>query len=295
MRTHAEWNVETHMIRARRPTSASTRSFISAAALFVKVIARIEPGWALRSAISQAIRRVSTRVLPEPAPATTSSGVPAWVTAARCGSLRPSSSSSGDGPRRGGGGAAPGTRPGWGGGGGGGWAWPHPARARSGWRTGTAGSGTAHSWPSQGTSRAGHHRSEQAAVRGPAGQLVPGGQLELAEHARHVGLHGLDRDEELAGHLLVGVAAGDQPHHLTLALGQPVEVLVDLGDLDGAGERVEHEAGEPWREDSVAGGNPLDGRHELRPGDGLGDVTAGSGPDRPDHVLRSVGDRQGQE
>ncbi len=85
------------MIRARRPTSSSTRSRISAAALLVKVIARIEPGWALRSAISQAIRRVSTRVLPEPAPATTSSGGPACTTAWRWGSLRPSSSSSGDG------------------------------------------------------------------------------------------------------------------------------------------------------------------------------------------------------
>ncbi len=100
MRTHAEWNVETHMIRARRPTSSSTRSRISAAALLVNVMARIEPGCALRSAISQAIRRVSTRVLPEPAPATTRSGVPACTTAARCGSLSPSSSSSGDGVDR---------------------------------------------------------------------------------------------------------------------------------------------------------------------------------------------------
>ncbi len=50
--------------------------------------------------ISQAIRRVSTRVLPEPAPATTSSGAPSWTTAARWGSLRPSSSSSREGPRR---------------------------------------------------------------------------------------------------------------------------------------------------------------------------------------------------
>ena len=82
------------MIRARLPTSSSTRSFISAAALLVKVIARIEPGCALRSVISQAIRRVSTRVLPDPAPATTSSGAPACTTAARCGSLSPSSSSS---------------------------------------------------------------------------------------------------------------------------------------------------------------------------------------------------------
>src|SRR6478735_8871931 len=92
IRTQAEWKVETHMIRARLPTRASTRSFISAAALLVKVIARIEPGCALRSLISQAMRRVRTRVLPEPAPATTSSGAPACVTAARWGSLRPSRS-----------------------------------------------------------------------------------------------------------------------------------------------------------------------------------------------------------
>ncbi len=86
--------METHIHRARGPTRASTRCFISPAALLVKVMARIEPGWALRTETSQAIRRVSTRVLPEPAPATTSSGAPSWTTAARWGSLRPSSSSS---------------------------------------------------------------------------------------------------------------------------------------------------------------------------------------------------------
>ena len=48
---HAEWNVETHMRRATPPTSAATRSFISAAALLVNVIARIENGDASRSAI----------------------------------------------------------------------------------------------------------------------------------------------------------------------------------------------------------------------------------------------------
>ena len=100
MRTHAEWNVDTHMIRARRPTRSSTRSFISAAALLVKVIASTDPGCALRSEISQAIRRVSTRVLPEPAPATTSSGAPSWTTAARWGSLSPSRSCSRVGPWR---------------------------------------------------------------------------------------------------------------------------------------------------------------------------------------------------
>ncbi len=74
MRTHIEWNVDTHIALARRPTSASTRSFISAAALLVKVIDMISPGCTPRSASSQAMRWVSTRVLPEPAPATMSSG-----------------------------------------------------------------------------------------------------------------------------------------------------------------------------------------------------------------------------
>ena len=56
MRTHIEWNVETHIALARRPTSASTRSFISAAALLVKVIDMISPGCTPRSASNQAIR-----------------------------------------------------------------------------------------------------------------------------------------------------------------------------------------------------------------------------------------------
>ena len=43
IRTHVEWNVDTHMERARGPTSATTRSRISAAALLVNVIARTCP------------------------------------------------------------------------------------------------------------------------------------------------------------------------------------------------------------------------------------------------------------
>jgi hypothetical protein len=81
MRTHIEWNVDTHIAADRRPTSASTRSFISAAALLVKVIDMISPGCTCRSASSQPMRWVSTRVLPEPAPATINSGVPACTTA----------------------------------------------------------------------------------------------------------------------------------------------------------------------------------------------------------------------
>ena len=50
MRTHALWKVITHIALARGPTSCSTRSFISPAALLVKVIARIWPGCTPRSA-----------------------------------------------------------------------------------------------------------------------------------------------------------------------------------------------------------------------------------------------------
>ncbi len=52
MRTHAEWKVIVHMVLAARvPRSAWMRSFISAAALLVKVIARISPGRTPRSAM----------------------------------------------------------------------------------------------------------------------------------------------------------------------------------------------------------------------------------------------------
>ena len=48
------------------------------------------------------MRLVSTRVLPEPAPATMSSGEPAWVTAARWAGFSPSSRAAvwGSGERR---------------------------------------------------------------------------------------------------------------------------------------------------------------------------------------------------
>ena len=39
---------------------------------------------------------------------------------------------------------------------------------------------------------------------------MPVRQLQLAQHAAHVGLDGLDRDEQLAGDLLVGAALGHQ-------------------------------------------------------------------------------------
>ncbi len=92
MRTHAEWNVETHMRWATGPTRALTRLRISSAALLVKVMARISNGEMCRSVTSQATRWVSTRVLPEPAPAMMSSGPSGWVTASACTGFRPASS-----------------------------------------------------------------------------------------------------------------------------------------------------------------------------------------------------------
>src|SRR4051794_35937544 len=157
------------MIRARLPTSSSTRCFISAAALLVNVIARMDPGCAFRSEMSHAIRRVSTRVLPDPAPATTSNGDPSCTTAARWGSLRPSSSCSAVGP--------PAVFS------------AGAARCSNPGRDSVVMFGPAYvARPPAG--------SEQAAVRGPAAQLVAGGELQLAEHAGHVGLDRLDRDEQ---------------------------------------------------------------------------------------------------
>ena len=84
IRTQAEWKVETHISLARSPTNCATRSFISPAALFVKVIASTSYGATFRSASKYAIRLVKTLVLPEPAPATTKSGEPSCFTAANC-------------------------------------------------------------------------------------------------------------------------------------------------------------------------------------------------------------------
>ena len=60
---------------------------ISCAALFVNVTARMECGDAPCVWMTQAMRCVSTRVLPEPAPASTSTGPTGAVTAARCASF----------------------------------------------------------------------------------------------------------------------------------------------------------------------------------------------------------------
>ena len=50
IRTQVEWNVDTHMDLARGPTSPTTRSRISAAALLVKVMASTWPAPTSRAA-----------------------------------------------------------------------------------------------------------------------------------------------------------------------------------------------------------------------------------------------------
>ena len=74
--------------RAIGPSVRSTRSFISPAALFVNVIARISFGFTPRAASRCATRWVRTRVLPEPAPAITSSGPSVVSTASRWAGFR---------------------------------------------------------------------------------------------------------------------------------------------------------------------------------------------------------------
>ena len=81
IRTHIEWKVETHISCACSPTSAATRSFISLAALFVNVIAKIFHGCTASSAKIYAMRWVKTRVFPLPAPAMTRSGPCVCMTA----------------------------------------------------------------------------------------------------------------------------------------------------------------------------------------------------------------------
>ncbi len=79
--------------RARGPSAgwprmAATRSRISRAALLVKVTARTWLGKARLVSRIWAKRVVSTRVLPVPAPASTSSGPSTVSTAARCSAFR---------------------------------------------------------------------------------------------------------------------------------------------------------------------------------------------------------------
>src|SRR4051812_14353347 len=96
----------------------------------------------------------------------------------------------------------------------------------------------------------------EAALHGPPAELVPVGELELAEHRRDVRLDGLRGDMEPRPDLLVEVAAGDVLEDLALARGQLVEPGIDRRRRVAGREGVEHEAREPRREDGVAAGHP---------------------------------------
>ena len=69
IRLHSPWNVPIHIPRVCTGVIAESRVSISFAALLVNVTARIDSGDACPVPSSQAMRVVSTRVLPLPAPA----------------------------------------------------------------------------------------------------------------------------------------------------------------------------------------------------------------------------------
>src|SRR6185312_12089297 len=88
IRLHRPWKVPTHMPRMLTGVSAESRASISFAALFVNVTPRIDSGVACPVASSHAMRVVSTRVLPLPAPARISADACGSVTASSCSGLR---------------------------------------------------------------------------------------------------------------------------------------------------------------------------------------------------------------
>ena len=81
------------VLEATGPISEPSLSRISAAALLVKVMARIWLGHAPNWLRIHAMRRVRTRVLPEPAPAPISSAWPRYCTASACCGFRSPTSS----------------------------------------------------------------------------------------------------------------------------------------------------------------------------------------------------------
>src|SRR5437867_2867286 len=94
MRAPSEWKVEMvtrlglpSLSCVLRPSSCVTRSFISRAALLVKVTARMFSARIPLSRIMCAMRQVITRVLPVPAPARMSTGPSVVLTARRCSGL----------------------------------------------------------------------------------------------------------------------------------------------------------------------------------------------------------------
>ena len=83
MRTPIEWKVPSQSPSTAPPINRSTRSRISRAALLVKVTAKIWLGQARRLNRMWPSRVISTRVLPVPAPASTSTGPSSFSAASR--------------------------------------------------------------------------------------------------------------------------------------------------------------------------------------------------------------------
>src|SRR5271166_3381347 len=133
---------------------------------------------------------------------------------------------------------------------------------------------------------------DQPPVHRPARQLVAAGELELAQHGRHMSLDGLRRDAELDGDLLVHVPARDVLEHLALARRQQVQLRVHLRGRDLTGEGVEYEAGQARREHGVAIAHAAHRVGQLGGGDRLRHVAASTRADQRDHVLSRVADRE---
>ncbi len=83
-----------------------------------------------------------------------------------------------------------------------------------------------------------------AGGRRPSGTARAGWTAGACAARGDVRLDRLDRDEQVRGDLLVGVAAGEQPEHVALPVGELVELGVGRRRLR-AGERVQHEPGQP--------------------------------------------------
>jgi len=88
IRAASAWKVPSHNPSAGWPRIAATLSRISRAALLVNVTASTCDGYAFPCSRICAKRVVRTRVLPVPAPASTSSGPSTASTAARCSGFR---------------------------------------------------------------------------------------------------------------------------------------------------------------------------------------------------------------
>ena len=69
-------------------------------------------------------------------------------------------------------------------------------------------------------------------------------------------LDGLHRDLEAASDLLVGEATGDEAKHLPLPWRQLVQFGIGSGNRPS--ESIEHETGEPRREDGIPIVHPAD-------------------------------------